>query len=192
MFPVLLADPETVTYIKLIRRILKGEEIWSLTFTRWEPDAQRNEKIDLHSVIQVSSRIGAQVPPASPLNQKNELLPTDFKPFSITLSLWEQELQRHPKLKIYFSRIIQIFMNIFKNLYVDLRREFRRCYCLFFLVLHLLLFLRQLVVQYCHGFTCLMVLFPWVCLVDFGLVAMKFFFPPFILFKLLWSIHSQN
>lgn len=48
----------------------------------------------------------------------------------------------------------------------------------FFLVLHLLLFLRQLVVQYCHGFTCLMVLFPWVCLVDFGLVAMKFFFPP--------------
>jgi len=147
VFPVLLADPETVTYIKLIRRILKGEEIWSLTFTRWEPDAQRNEKIDLHSVIQVSSRIGAQVPPASPLNQKNELLPTDFKPFSITLSLWEQELQRHPKLKIYFSRIIQIFMNIFKNLYVDLHREFRRCYCLFFLVLHLLLFLIQLVVQ---------------------------------------------
>lgn len=114
-----------------------------------------------------------------PLIKKNELLPTDFKPFSITLSLWEQELQRHPKLKIYFSRIIQIFMNIFKNLYVDLRREFRRCYCLFFfLVLHLLLFLRQLVVQCCHGFTCLMVLFPWVCLVDFGLVAMKFFFPP--------------
>lgn len=67
-----------------------------------------------------------------PLIKKNELLPTDFKPFSITLSLWEQELQRHPKLKIYFSRIIQIFMNIFKNLYVDLHREFRRCYCLFF------------------------------------------------------------
>lgn len=41
------------------------------------------------------------------------------------------------------------------------------------------------VVQCYHGFTCLIVLFPWVCLGDFGLVAMKSFFPPFILFKSL-------
>ena len=118
VFPVLLADPETVTYIKLIRRILKGEEIWSLTFIRWEPDAQRNEKIDLHSVVQVSSRIGAQVPPASPLNQKKWASPHGFQAFFHNPITLGTRIAEAPKIK-----------NLFFQNYPNIHEYFQKSVC---------------------------------------------------------------